>query len=226
MYKKPNHRTPIYALAVLGPRAMQVIDRHKSIPVIGAYEATLGPKVARFKEVHERLTSLSVAYKQQVALSAAEIEALEAATETWSSHMQVDVSFDSEDIAITETRSADATLGNATHVIALFRERSELPYAAQALSDLEAKHESAKAAYDAAQARRVAVQETQRELQTLAADVHGTLVQLRKAVRKMLGSSHFDYQRLRATVGRPTSTDPPDEELPETVPDSSEPPSG
>ena len=60
---------------------MQVIDRNKSIPVIGAYEATLGPKVTRFKEVHERLTSLSVACKQQVALSAAQIETLDAVTE-------------------------------------------------------------------------------------------------------------------------------------------------
>ena len=45
--KKPTH-PPIYALAILGPRAMKAIDRHKSIAAIAVHEASLGPKVSRF----------------------------------------------------------------------------------------------------------------------------------------------------------------------------------
>jgi hypothetical protein len=222
MYNKKPNSPPIYALALLGPRAMQVIDRHKSTPAIGAYEMTLGPKVGRFKEVHHELKQLVVTYKRQADLSAAAIEALEVTTRDWDAHLQVDTSYDSEDIAITETRTPDASLANATSVMALYREHGELPYAAQALSDLEEKSSNAKAAYDAQQAGRVAVQEKQRELQSIAAGVQAELVKLRRALRRLLGSSHFDYQRLRVSTAR-ADADVPDETTPVTAEGSTSP---
>ena len=98
----------------------------------------------------------------------------------------------------------------------MFRENGEVAYANEALGALEEKHSRAKEAYDAAQEGRVAVQEKQRELQLAAAGVHEELVRLRKALRKLLGSSHFDYQRLR--IGKPRGgVEPPVEETPVTA---------
>jgi hypothetical protein len=74
---------------------------------------------------------------------------------------------------VCETQTPDASLANAISVMALYREHGELPYAAQALSDLEAKSSNAMAAYDTQQAGRVAVQEKQRELQSIAAAAGG-----------------------------------------------------
>ena len=68
----------INVLALLGTRAMKVVDRHRSIAAIGAYELTLGPKVGRFKEARIELKKLVLAYQELAARGAAEVGGLDA----------------------------------------------------------------------------------------------------------------------------------------------------
>jgi hypothetical protein len=210
----------IFALALLGPRAMLVIDRNKSISAIAAYEPTLGPKVGHFVQVRNELKRLAGTYKKLAPVSAAQIAGLDAVTRLWSPKLQHGTSLDAEGVGITDARTPESILENARSVMDTLRDHSELPFAAQALSEIETQYSSAKPAYDAAQAARVPVQLKQRELQAAAADVQQELVQLRTVVRIALGPSHIDYQRLRLRNARP-GTEVGDDEPPETVEPSS-----
>ena len=215
---KPQNavRPSINALALLGPRAMLVIDRNKSIAAIAVYEPTLGPKVVHFAEVRSELKKLVAAYKKLAVVSAAEIAGLDAVTRVWSANLQHGTSLGSEDILVIDTQTSEGNLDNARSVMEMYQGPDELPYAAQAVSEIEAKYSTAKPAYEAAQAGRVAVQLKQHELRAVAADVQKELVKLRTVVRMTLGSSHADFQRLRLHNARP-DTESPDESTPETA---------
>jgi len=84
---------------------------------------------------------------------------------------------------------------------------------------LEAKAASTRAAWEATQAGRAAVQDKQRELRALAAEVHQDLVKLRKTVRLVLGSRRADYKLLSIASSR-TAAEHADET--ETEADSTE----
>jgi hypothetical protein len=193
---KPAVHPSINALALLGPRAMEVIDRHRSITAIAVYEPTLGPKVVRFREVRDELSSLVLSSKKLTARANARIGELDALNRVWGANLQHGISADSEDVGITDARALDGAFDRALNVMTKLREHDELPFAAQALSELESQYGVAKAADDAARAARVAVQAKQRELQAVAADVQKELVKLRTVVRIALGVSHLDYQCL------------------------------
>jgi hypothetical protein len=199
---------------------MLVIDRNKSIAAIAAYEPTLGPKVGQFAQVRTELKKLVGTYKMLAPVSAAEIARLDAVTRLWSPKLQHGTSLDAEGVGITDARTPESILDTARNVMDTLQDHSELPFAAQALSEIETQYSSAKPAYDATQAARVVVQVKQRELQAIAADVQKELVQLRTVVRIALGPSHIDSQRLRLRVARP-DPEVADESPPETVPPSS-----
>jgi hypothetical protein len=206
---------------------MKAIDRHKSIAAIAVHEASLGPKVSRFAELNGELMELTAAHRKQVDLGNAELDALEVATRSWRANLQYDrPELGIEDIAITETRSADAMLLNAINVMTMFRKVPELAYAAEVLAELEVKHSSATEANDAAKGGRVAVQEKQAELQATAAELQAQLVSLRKVFRAVLGPSHFDTLSLRAPVNRTAAAELEAEEQPESAPDPIAPASG
>ena len=211
---------PINALGLLGSRAMRVIERNKSITIIAAHEQTLGPKVGHFKEVRNELKDLVAASKELATRSAAEIGGLDAVTRGWSAHLQLDTSLDSEEVGITSSRTPKGILDNAEGVIDTLRKRADVPFAAQALSEIAEKYGSALAAYDATQEGRSAVQLKQRELQGVAAEVQKELVKLRTVVRIALGVRSLDYQQLRVRNIRVADAD--DETLPETADDSKE----
>jgi hypothetical protein len=218
--KNLNHPS-IDALALLGPRAMIVIERNKSITGIAAYRQSLPPKVGRFAQARTELRTLVAAHKKLAVLSAAEIDALDAVTRIWGANLQLNTALDSEDIGITRARSPEAKLYNAQNVMETLQQNGEVELAAEALSEIEAKLSTAKAAYDATQAARVAVQVKRHELQAVAEDVHDELVKLRRVARIALGSSHHDYQRLRIRNAR-AGTDALDESAPETAEGASE----
>ncbi len=97
---------------------------------------------------------------------------------------------------------------------------AELPYREALLTELTARIDSASSAEDAAHGARVALQEKQREVRELVASFHKELVSLRRTVRAVLGSSHFDYQRLR--VPDRAAAEPPSDEASETKPSETE----
>jgi len=133
---------------------------------------------------------------------AAQIDELDRLTRSWSAHLQLGTLLDSEEVGITHARTPEGILDDAQSVMDTLRDHEELAFAAQALSEIEASYSTAKPAYDAVQAGRVAVQAKQRERQAVAADVQKELVKLRTVVRIALGTSHIDYQRLRVRNAR------------------------
>ncbi len=195
---------------------MKVVDRHKSIAAIGAYEPTLGPKVGHFREVRVELKKLVLTYQELAASSTAEVGGVDALLRAWGPTLRLGPSHDTEDIGITDAHTPESILDSAQTVMEVLRGREE-PLAAQVLSAIEEKYAIAVPAYDATQAGRVAVQAKQRELQAAAADLHAELVKLRKVVRSTLGWSHIDYQRLRLRNARPGTDDVDDESPPETA---------
>jgi hypothetical protein len=160
------------------------------------------------------------ASKTRAVQSAAEIAGLDRVTRIWGAHLQLGTALDSEEVGITVARTPEGILDNARSVIDTLRNHEELPFAAQALSELETTYGSAKETYDAAQALRVAVQVKQRELHAVAAAVQRELVKLRTVVRIVLGSSHLDFQRLRLRNAR--IAEAADASAPETAPISPE----
>jgi hypothetical protein len=218
MYNANKTQTVVHpsinALALLGTRAMKVIDRQKSIAAIGVYERTLGPKVGHFMEARIELKKLALAYKELAAQGAAEVSGLDAEIRAWGATLRLGPSHDFEDIGITEARTPESILDSAQTMMEMLRGRDE-PLVAEALNAIEVQYSTALPAFDAAQAGRVAVQAKQRELQAVDADVHEELVRLRKVVRRMLGWSHLDYQRLRLRIAR-QGTDVDDEGPPAT----------
>ena len=219
---KPQNavRPSIKKLAALGPLAMEVIGRHKSITSIAAREQTLGPKVDQLLTVRDEVKSLGVAYRKLADQADFEIAALDGLSRVWSANLQIDASLDSEEVGITNPRTPKGILDNAENVMDTLRKRAEVAFAAQALSEIEAKYSSALAAYDAATDERSAVQLKQRELQGVAADVQKELVKLRTVVRIALGVRSLDYQELRLRNTR--VVDAEDETLPEAAESSPE----
>ena len=156
-------------------------------------------------------------YKKLAALSAEEVDELDAVIRGWGANLQLSTSLALEDIGIVNVRTPEAILDNGRQAMQAFGRHGELEFAAQALSEIEAKHSTAKVAYDATQAGRVALQVQQREQRAAAADIQKELVKLRTVVRIALGTDHIDYQRLRLRNARPDS-EVLDDSQPETVP--------
>ena len=79
---------------------------------------------------------------------------------------------------------------------------AELPFAKEALTELESKIEQASVAHDAAQEARVALQTKQRELRAQAAVAQRGLVMLRRTLRAALGSRISTARECASGVAR------------------------
>jgi hypothetical protein len=153
-------------------------------------------------QAREELRELVATSKQLAVQSATEIDRLDDVTRVWAVHVEFNTPRDSEDIGIVEARTPDDVIDNARNLMQTLRRHEQLRFTVKALSEVDQQYDHAKAAYDARQAARVAVQAKQHELQAVAADVQKELVKLRTVVRIALGPSHIDYQRLRLRIAR------------------------
>ena len=216
---------PIYILALLGPRALQVIERHTGVPAIMAHDRTLRPAVASFGQANAELTELVFNSQELVAAREARMEALRVALRHCNAHLQHDLpDLDVSEVAITETKAAEVMFYAASNLIAMLTGREDqVPAAEQVRGMLESSLSSAQAAFEAVAASRVAIQEKQHALRALAADVHRGLVQLRSTLRAVLGRNHLDYQRLLLGRGRIASELPAEVTTDATSPPESEP---
>ena len=193
-----------------GRRGLEVIARHGDVPSIASFARSLAPKVAGFQRSTEELKQLQVAQRVLAIDCAAQARELHVATLTWQARMQGELpGLEPDELAIVETKAADVVLARARRLIAVLEGRDEaVPDAADARTELEAKHSSTNAAFQALQAGRVAVQSMQDTLRELALVVHKELVNLRKAVKHVLGARHQDYQYLRLPRSR-AAVEPP-----------------
>jgi hypothetical protein len=196
----------------LAPASLEVMQRHAGTPAIAAHAATLVPAAS---EVLIAIQVLDMLKGRQVALlteSTEQTARLNALMIGWSGLLVSDVaSFDLGAYA----RNANLPFDVVQKAMSLKRlvetEGADLPYQEVLLTELNARIEGADGASKAASAVRVELQDKQREVRELMATFYKGLVSLRRAARAMLGSNHFDYQRLRAT-GTAAAASPPSDE--------------
>jgi hypothetical protein len=182
----------------LAPASIGVVQRNAGKPALAAYIPTMVPMA---NGVLAAIQDLDMLKTDQVALigrSDAQTAVLNDVLLVWSGRLVRDV--EGFDIGA-YTRNASLTFDvvqKANSLKQLVEQKgAELPYRETLVAELTARIDSARVAEDAAHGARVALQEKQRQVRELVASFHKELVSLRRTVRAVLGSSHFDYQRLR-----------------------------
>ena len=194
----------------LAPASIHVIQRHAALKAsIAAYAPTMVPLA---NDVLVAIRTLDILKADQVALMAAskrETTALHGVMLEWSGPLSRDL--EGFDLA-SFSRNASLTFDVAQKASSLKQlveqKGTHLHYREGLLTELTARIDSANEAQTGSQTARVVLQEKQREVRELTAAFYKELIALRRTARAALGSSHFDYQRLRAT-GRSAVEEPP-----------------
>jgi hypothetical protein len=199
----------------LAPAALEVMRRHTGTPVIAAHSAMMVPMASRVLTALQDLDRLK---GKQVALlteSTEQTAQLNALMIGWSGLLEHDrASFDIGAYARNPNLPFDVVQKAMSLQHFVETEGADLPYQEVLLTELTARIESADRASKSASAVRIELQDKQREVRELVTSFHKGLVSLRRALRAMLGTKHFDYQRLRAT-GKAAAAEPPSDEASE-----------
>jgi hypothetical protein len=202
----------------LAPASLEVMQRHAGKPAIAAHAATMVPAANGVLDAIKEVDRLK---GRQVALLAASTEQkalLNGLMIGWSGLLDEDVpTFDAGAYARNPNLTFDVVQKAISYKHFVEQEGTGLPYREELLTELTAQIESTERAASTASAARVEVQDKQREVRELSAAFYKKLVSLRRAVRGMLGSNHFDYQRLRMPKAA-AAAEPPSNEATVTVP--------
>ena len=204
-----NPHVSIETISRLGVEATDVIERNGSKPSIAAHAPRVVPNAQAMSRVYDELKQLKVDARAALAGRDVKLAALLRTIASWSGHADQDIEgFGTSELLVSE-RTVLAVVDNGRTLIGTFRAKGEtLPYAQEAISDLQARCDDVLAAHQTSKEVRVALQEKQREGRTAALALHDSLVALRRTLRAVLGSDHYDYQRLRMTRSR-GNADPP-----------------
>jgi hypothetical protein len=217
MYSNVSNPLSMHDVRRLAPASLQVMQRHGDKPMIAAHAAKLVPVA---NEVLNAINDLDRLKGTQVALLAKSNEQtaqLHGLMLGWSGLLDHDhPGFELGTFVRRPNQTFDVVQKATSLMRFVEQEGADLPYQEALLTELNARIESADGAAESASAARVALQERQREVRELAATLQKGLVSLRRAVRAMLGASHYDYQRLRAS-GRSAAAEPPLDEAPEAA---------
>jgi hypothetical protein len=216
-----NSPLSVHDVRRLAPASVYVLQHNGDKPSIAAHAPKVVPAADAVLVAIQELDQLKT---QQVALLAASTEqtaVLNGVMLEWSSHLEGDIpGFEREAF----TRNVSMPF-NVVQTAASLKQLVELqgvdlPYREALLTELTARIDSASGAAESAQVARTAVQKKQREVRELTIRFNTELVKLRRTVRAALGSSSFDYQRLRVTSR--AVTEPPSDEAPQTEPSETE----
>jgi len=195
----------------LAPASIEVMQRHADKSAIAAHTPTMVPLAS---EVLTAITESDTLKGKQVALlaeSAEQTALLNGLMIGWSGILDRDlVSFDIGTYVRNSTKAFDVVQKAISYRHFVELEGAGLPYQATLLAELTARIESADGAAKRASGARVELQEKQRRVRELTATFHKRLISLRRALRAMLGSNHFDYQRLRRPKAAATAEPPSD----------------
>ena len=203
------------------PASIAVTQRHAGKPTIAAHATKLVPVANGVLTAIQDLDQLKIDQVRLIAKSHEQSAALNDALLVWSAPLARDIEgFDPGAF----TRDANLTFDVLQKAISLKRvveqQGVDLPYRDLLLTALTARIDGMIGADESAQAARIAMQEKQRAIRELIGQFHKELVSFRRTVRATLGSSHFDYQRLR--MPSRTAAEPPDGTTPETEPSETE----
>ena len=221
MFSTTTNPLTMHEVRRLAPASIGVVQRNAGKPAIAAYIPTMVPMASDVLAAIQDLDTLKTDQVALIGRSDEQTAVLNGLLLGWSGRLVRDV--EGFDIGA-YTRNANLTFDvvqKAKSLKQLVEQKgAELPYREALLTELTARIDSASSADDAAHAARVALQEKQREVRELVASFYQELVSLRRTVRAVLGSSHFDYQKLR--VPERAAAEPTSDEASETKPSETE----
>jgi hypothetical protein len=200
--------TPQQKLLRLSGRALRVIQRHKERhELVAAFEKTLVPKTDIFTECYEQKAARKSAAKNLLKEGYVVTRDLHLEKNGWIDLLRRDVAeFDPEPYS-TRSSVPDDVINAASGIIEFVRyyqEHSDRPlvYGSELLASLTILLESTQEKWEQAQDAMAKQQELEAATREAAVKLNDELKALRSVLRRVLGSSHRDYQKLRILHGR------------------------
>lgn len=212
--------TSQWKLRRLAGRAKRVVERHAATHgPIAAYRERLIPLTTGFSRSYDGVKRFKVTWQREMAEGRGASAELVQVMRAWLPRLSADIpQFDRSTFA--DTRVPDDIEEDATRLretVEDFQEvaasggnsLSALPYAEQLLSELDPAMTKAAKEWAEAENADEQYQKALKETRGLASQLNDELVKFRQTLLNVLGRSHTDYQKLRAS--RASSPDPDDD---------------
>ena len=215
----------------LAARALRVIERHKEAdPTLASYEATLKPAAEAFIASYDKLRVVSRRRTTELKEGKAAVDALGRSLRSWAGQieaLQLIGGFRANDYGDSPD-VPDDVIADAASFMDLLSAHSEInpdsvPYLESLTTDITAKLELARVEWREAEVANTEYKGFVEQNRTAESGLSAHLIAFRRSLANVLGTSHPDYQMLRAK--RVKKTDPEDGSTPEeTAEDGTTPP--
>jgi hypothetical protein len=204
---------------------IRVFDRHKEAePAIAAFEPTLLPAAGGFNEAYDDAQAQSVSRAKAMGAGHGAVDTLFRKGQGWLGLLAKDVpGFDPSSFG--DTRNVpDDVIRDAQQILRVVdravADGVELPYAEALRSDLEPAIAAAQAEWGGAGESRADEARLIKAVREAAATFRAELIAFRRTLRAHVGTSHPDYQKLRA--GKVSTPDEDDDEVAASLPNAQE----
>jgi hypothetical protein len=217
--------TALWKLRRISSRVIRVFDRHKEAePAFAAFEPTLVPAAEGFNDAYGKVRAHRVSRAKTLGFSLISAGTLLRKLRGWLGPVAKDIpGFDPSSFGDTPT-VADDVIHDTEEFLRVVEQAIEegvqLAYAEALRADLEPAIEAAKAESGVAgtvQAHEAALIKTMHDA---AATLQAELIAFRRTLRAHFGTSHPDYQKLRAS--KASAPDQDDDEVAASLPDEQE----
>jgi len=221
LYHENKITTPQQKLRRLSGRALRVIRRHRDRhETVAAFEKTLVPKTEDFNKYYEQKITRESAAKSALEEGYAVTRNLRLANNGWIDLLKRDVSDFDADQYSSQSVVPDDVINAASGIIEFVRyyqEHAEEPlaYGNELVDSLSVLLQTTREKWEQAQDAMAGQQELKAVTRKAALKLHNELKALRSVLRRVLGPSHRDYQKLRVLRGRELALE--DEEVTEVT---------
>lgn len=213
-----------WKLRRLAARVLRVLERHAGLdPALGSFQGTLGLAAQGFIDTYDGLRALGVTADRELAQGKQAVELL--GTKLISYSAQIEATGKIEGFKRTDYDGAasvpDDVISDAEVFVDVVKRQVDddpesLPMAQSMLDDMVAALEAAKKEWAEADGLRADYRALLEQNRENAKMLSGLLVAFRKALGRILGRAHPDYQTLRANkVDRMVLEEGEEEGLPE-----------
>jgi hypothetical protein len=209
-----------WKLRRLGARSVRVVGRHAAThAAIAAYQGSLVPLATNFSESYDGVKRFKTTWQREMAEGRGASAKLVKVMRAWLPRLAADIpQFDRSTFA--DTAVPDDIMEDASRMRETVEEFQDaaaadtntlkpLSYAEQLLGELDPALAAAVKEWAEAEAADDNYKAALKQTRHLADDLHTELVKFRQTLLTVLGRSHTDYQKLRAS--RASASDPDDD---------------